>query len=490
MLKKTLVVLALLLAFVLLTACQAEPEVVTETIIETVVVEVAGETIIETVEVEVPVEKEVIVEVTPVPEEKPAGEKTLIVWWSHWANEPAKKAVIETIAADYEAEHPDVDIVVTWWDKNPLRDAIRSTMTAGDGAPDITTFDDEVVEWVEAGWLLDLKDALPWENFAAGTELSGTYPDLGYPGNYKFNIGATTNMIFYNKEIFAELGIEVPEDYQFTTDEFLNVVQTCSDAGYAGVADAIGNRPYVGQWAVQYPLFSLVGPDEFDKYNSGVQSWDTPAARQVLEYSAALRDAGLWPASFSTMTIDEFHIYFHTQRQACMLFIPTWYSGRAFKAMDAGGQDPTWQFGMLRYPAWEDGAANDKVWIGFESGYAVLSSTNHPEVSKDILAFAAQPKYGALWTAVTNIPSVIKYDSAADWPSNEVVEALGGIPGQWDWYWAEFNQVYAPLGTGMAPTARCGDFEDAAISNLNEGLPLGLVSVDEVVANLDAALCK
>jgi multiple sugar transport system substrate-binding protein len=297
-------------------------------------------------------------------------------------------------------------------------------------------------------------------------------------------------MIFYNREIFSELGIEVPEDYQFTKDEFLSVVQKCGDAGYAGVADAIGNRDYPGQWAAQYPLFSLVGAEEFDRYISGAQSWDTPEVRQVLEYTADLRDAGLWPASFSTMTIDEFHVYFHTQREACMFMIPTWYSGRAFKPVAEGGQDPNFHFGMLRYPSWEGGAANDKVWIGFESGYGVLSSTNYPEISKDILAFAAQPQYGALWTAVTNIPSVIKYDTAADWPSTETIEALGGVPGQWDWYWEEFNKVYAPLGTGMAPTARCGDFNDALTSNLNQGIPLGLITVDEAIANLDAALCK
>jgi len=131
--KLNLLIVVLVTFTMLLGACaQPTPEV----IIETVVVEKEGETVIETVEVIKTVEVEKVVEVTPMSEE-PQGDKTLIVWWSHWANEPSKRTVIEKIAADYEAENPDVDIVVTWWDKNPLRDAIRSTMTAGDGAPDI-----------------------------------------------------------------------------------------------------------------------------------------------------------------------------------------------------------------------------------------------------------------------------------------------------------------------------------------------------------------
>ncbi len=417
-------------------------------------------------------------------------DEVTIQWWSHWANEPAKVAVIEQIAADYEAAHPNVTIEITWWDKNPLRDAIRSSMLAGgEGAPDITTFDSEVTEWVEAGWLLPLDDALPWENFVDSVMMDGTYPDLGYPEHYKFDISTTIVMMFYNPDIFAELGIEVPEDYTFSTDEFLEVVQTCNDAGYAGVADAIGNRPYPGVWAVQLPLFNLVGGEAFYDYNNGLTSWDTEEARRVLEYTVDLREAGLWPESFSTMTIDEFHVYFHTQREACMLFIPTWYTGRAFKPVDEGGQDPDWHFGMLHYPTWDDAAAPGKLWASFESGYGVLSSTENPDVALDILAFAAQPQYGALWTAVTNIPSAIKYDVEADWPSDELLEDLGVVPGQWDWYWAEFDKVYGDAELESVPELRCGDFNAAVEEALNQGLPLGLLSVDEAIEILDSSLC-
>jgi multiple sugar transport system substrate-binding protein len=420
-----------------------------------------------------------------------AQDTVTINWWSHWANEPAKVVVVERIAADYMAEHPNVEINIEWWDKNPLRDAIRSSMLAGgEGAPDITTFDSEVTEWVEAGWLLSLDDVLPWDNFVEAVMQDGTYPNLGYPEHYKFDISTTINMLFYNPDIFAELGIEVPEDYQFTADEFLNVVQTCSDGGYAGLADAIGNRPYPAVWAVQYPLFALVGPEEFDKYNNGLQSWDTEPVRRVLEYTVELRDAGIWPESFSTMTIDEFHVYFHTQREACMLMVPTWYPGRAFKPVEEGGQDPNWHFGMLKYPYLDGSAAPDMLWASFESGYGVLSSSENSDVALDILAFASQPKYGAMWTAVTNIPSSIKYDVEADWPSEELLDELGVVPGQWDWYWAEYDKVYGDLALGSVPTLRCGDFEAAVTAALNEGLPLGLLNVDEAISMLDESLCQ
>ena len=483
--KLNLLIVVLVTFTMLLGACaQPTPEV----IIETVVVEKEGETVIETVEVIKTVEVEKVVEVTPIPEEKPEGETTLIVWWSHWANEPSKRTVIEKIAADYEAANPDVDIVVTWWDKNPLRDAIRSTMTAGEGAPDITTFDTSVIEWAEAGWLSDISDTLPWDNLIDAAKEDGVYE--GLDGAYKFNIGFSVDMLLYNKEIFEELGIEVPEDFQFTQEEFIDVVKTCRAAGYAGIADAIGNRPYPGSFPVEDALTNLVGIDEFGKYFRGEQTWDTPEARQVLEWVDTLAKEGLYPDTFATMTIDEYHVYFNTLRKSCMLYNPTWYTGRAFKAEDEGGQSPDFHFGMMRYPEMDAAQATNTLNGGFESGYAVLSSTNHPDVAEDILAFAAQPKYGALWVAVTNSPTAIKYDMATDWPSEEVLTELGVEAGMWDWYWDEFNSVYGPMDVGVTNEGRCGEFDDAYVQALNEGIPQQLLTVDEAIELLDTNLCK
>jgi len=425
------------------------------------------------------------------PAEEPAMNedgKTLIVWWSHWANEPGKKAVIETIVADYEAEHPDVDIVLTWWDKNPLRDAIRSTMTAGEGAPDITTFDTAVVEWVTAGWLLDLSDTLPWDNFIPAAKGDGVYP--GVEGNYKLNIGFLVDMLLYNPAIFDELSIEVPEDLQFTQDEFIDVVEACRAGGYSGVADAAGNRPYVGRFPIQAALVQLVGIEEFGKYIRGEQSWDTPEVRQVLSWVVEASEAGMWPDSYSTMTIDEYHVYFHTLQKACMLYNPTWYTGRAFAPEASGGQSPDFQFGMLKPPLMDGAQFPDAAHGGFESGYGILSSTKHPEVAKDILKFMSQPKYGALWVALTNSPTSILYDKATDWPSDEVLDANGVVAGQWDWYWDEFNSVYLPMDVGVTAEGACGDFQAVLDNELNVGLQLGLITVDEAITTLDANLCQ
>ena len=380
------------------------------------------------------------------------------------------------------AEHPDVVIDLVWWDKDPLAQAWRTAMTAGQGAPDIVTdpAGDTVIQ-LEAGWFLPLGDAFPWENYKPGAQENARY--VGFDGYYKYNIGQNINMIFYNKEIFEEIGVEVPDDYTFTQDEWVEIVRRASEAGYAGTALAIGNRPYPALFPLWFSFFNLVGAEEFYGYLNGRRSWDSPEARQVLEWSVGMRDAGLWPNTFATMTIDDFHVFFHTQRRAATLWIPSWYTGRAFKNEAEGGQSPDFEFGMLRYPRMDGGVADDRVMGGFESGYMISSATAHPEIVRDILAFAAHPRYGALWELYTDSPSAIRYqpeDIPADAPET-----------RWGWYHGEINRVYGPLAMDvvelLAPPERSGDFTNATTGVLNEGLPLGLLDVEEAIERLEAA---
>ena len=463
------------LAMVLLAACAPATPVVQQVTVQVPVT-------VPPVEITVAVPVTVQVPVTSVPPATatPQAGKTVIIWWSHWANQPANRLVVDTIVADYEAANPDVDIILSYWDIGPLTDALRATMTAGQGAPDIST-DAALRSMVEAGWVMDLTDALPWENFEDGVmEASGVD---GVEGLYKLNLGIQQLLLFYNKEIFAELGIEVPENYTFTQSEFVDVVRQCREAGYDGVANASGNRNYPGLFPIWAALTNLEGNVEQTKYNNGLKAWDTDTVRQVLDWTVELRDAGMWPETYSTMTINEFHVYFHTLQKSCMLYIPSWYTARAFKSVETGGQSPEFQFGMLRYPLMDGAEHPNELWANGDSGYMVMSTARYPEIAKDILAFAAQPKYGALWAASTFIPSAIKYDPATDWPTDNEAAA------QWQWYFEELEKVYGGMTYSIGTDAPCGDFLDARTTALNQGLPLGLMSVDEALELLNANLC-
>lgn len=468
----TLFVLSLVLSLIL-GACQppaaAEPQTV-----EKEVTKIVPQTI------EKEITKVVEITSTPAPEKK---EPVTIRVWSHFANEPLSREVIQGVFDDYMAQHPEVNIEVAWFDKEPLRQSIQTVMqSGGEGAPDITTFDSYDVSWVEAGWVAPLDDVLDPDRFVPGALLENQYPQLGHPESHKLNMAFTIDYLLYNKEIFAELGIEVPDDFQFTQDEFLEVVKKCSDAGYAGFANGAGNRPFPGAYISKAALLSLVGPEEFDLYWTGQKSWDTPEVRQALEYVVELGEAGLWHDSFATMTLDEAHLYFHTQRKACMFLNGSWYTSRAFKPESEGGQSPDFRFGMLLYPEM-NGSKAPKSMIGlFPTGYIILTSSKHMDIAKDILSFWVQnPVYGAIWQGKTNVASAMVFEA------EDIPEDLRTNP--WQWYWDEFKAVYGDAEVTV-PGNPCGDFNDTLTSVLNQGIPLGLISVDEAIATLDSKLCK
>lgn len=446
-------------------------------------VEVPGEEVIKTVvqTVEVPGEevvKTVIVEVTPEPQEV-----VTIKVWSHFANENIFQAVINKVFDDYEATHPYVNIEVTWWDMPQLAESFQVVMSGGGvGAPDITALEKWHQDWICNGWLLDLEDDLPWDNYVEGVRSDGVCP--GMEGVYEHNPWMLMDgFILYNPAIFEELGIEVPEDRRFTQDEFVEVVKTCSDAGYAGVANAIGNRPYTGQYPIRVALLNLVGAEEYNKYLTGKQSWDTPEVRQVLEWMLELREAGFWPDTLSTMGLDEMHTYFHTEHKACMMYLGSFYTSRAFKAVEEGGQSPDFRLGFLQSPEM-DGAKGTGLMRGlFPTAFAVVANSEHADIAKDILAFwGGHSEYGARMALTAHYPSAIK------WEPDDVPEELKTGDDPWQWYEDELQAAYSDVELVIEGTI-CGDFNEALTAALNEGIPLGLMTVDEAIEYLDASLC-
>jgi ABC-type glycerol-3-phosphate transport system substrate-binding protein len=288
--------------------------------------------------------------------------------------------------------------------------------------------------------------------------------------------------ILYNREIFNELGITVPDDFQFTQDEFLDVVKKCSDAGYAGFANGGGNRPFPGQYISKAAILSLVGPKEFNNLWTGKTSWNTPQVRQALEWVAELGKSGLWHDSYATMTLDEAHLYFHTQKKACMFMNGSWYPSRAFKPEADGGQSPDFKFGMLKYPEMTGATSTNSIVGLFPTGYIVLSNSENKEIAKDIMKFWSEnASYGATLAAVSNTASAIAFTP------EDIPDDLKNNP--WQWYWDEFNTVYKDVEPVVLGTP-CGDFNDALTSALNQGIPLGLMTVDEAIAALDAKLCN
>jgi multiple sugar transport system substrate-binding protein len=195
--KKTfLLVLLVLMTAVLFTACASEPEVITETIIETV------EVIVEK-EVEVVVEKEVVV--APEPED-------VTLTYFTFSAAPDHLEDLDEMIAIFEAEHPNIHIEVqtATWDDYFTK---LQTLIAGGEAPDIFELNYEnFVSYAAKGVLLNLE---PMAQADPDYDASIYYPraleafqyngmQLGMPATF------STVVLFYNKDTFDAAGLDYP----------------------------------------------------------------------------------------------------------------------------------------------------------------------------------------------------------------------------------------------------------------------------------------
>ena len=64
---------------------------------------------------------------------------------------------------------------------------------------------------------------------------------------------------------------------------------------------------------------------------------------------------------------------------------------------------------------------------------------------------------------------------------------------EFKWYMEEFNRVYGSqtlIVNHQNANQACPDFRDAITSTLNEGLPLGLISAEDIIKTLNDNLCN
>ena len=80
-------------------------------------------------------------------------------WWSHWAVEDSKKAVLFEVKRRFEAKHPGNTVEITFYEKKNMWPALRAAFTAGSGFPDVFYYDNDVPEFMAAGWLAS--DSVP-----------------------------------------------------------------------------------------------------------------------------------------------------------------------------------------------------------------------------------------------------------------------------------------------------------------------------------------
>lgn len=152
-------------------------------------------------------------------------EATLVLGW--WGN-AVRNENTDNLIELYTKQHDTITIKPrpgewsTYWTK-------LSTQVAGGTMPDIVQMDQKyIAEYGGRGALLDLskQGALDLGDFPDSALESGTYDGK----LFGINAGQNAYSVFANADVFADLGVDMPDDETWTWDDFFDVASAVRDA--------------------------------------------------------------------------------------------------------------------------------------------------------------------------------------------------------------------------------------------------------------------
>ncbi|WP_116949627.1 ABC transporter substrate-binding protein [Jiangella endophytica] len=207
--------------------------------------------------------------------------------YAFWGSDDRAQTTQEMIDA-FEAENPDIRVEVDYADFGAYFDKLATSVAAGD-APDIMTMGGAYhSEYAGRGALLDLAevgDIIRTDEISEDVLAHGTIDG----SLYAIPTGVNGYAMVANPAVFAQAGLEIPDDTTWTWDDF---AQLCTQIGTALGDDGYGaqdltNHNTLSLWARQHGE-QLYGEDgELDLSAETLAEW--------WQFALELRDSGCTP---------------------------------------------------------------------------------------------------------------------------------------------------------------------------------------------------
>lgn len=329
----------------------------------------------------------------------PAEEKITLKFFTALADRANGSGKVEQMIIDqYMRLHPGIQIDVEALQDEPYKSKIK-VYASSNQLPDI------IQAWgqpsflsplLNNGLLLELNPA----DFGDDQFVDGSMEGFSNDGKlYGLPRSADYMVMYYNKKIFADNGIEVPR----TTSELLSAVKKLRRNHINPIAM---NGMDAWTLPIWYELIAQRHNGDFVKMDQAVartRSFTDPdllaAAAEMQQFAGAKGFADGWlTADYGTAR------NLFGQGQAAMFFMGAWESGLA-----TDGNFPE-EFrshvGAFAFPASDRGKATDvAAWYG--GGYSISKTTLHPEAAVEFLKYFFAPENWAkmLWQASAGIPA-------------------------------------------------------------------------------------
>jgi raffinose/stachyose/melibiose transport system substrate-binding protein len=284
------------------------------------------------------------------------------------------KADIKT----FESQNPGITVKLDVVPSDNVRTVLQTQLRSGQG-PDVFGYDTGpgfAGALEKAGLLYDLtgayaKNGWPIYDFAK-QRVTFDGKVVGIPSDIE-ELG-----IFYNKDLFAKLGIAQPH----SLDDLRAAARTVADAKLVPLAVS-DKEGWQGGHLLSMALSSQIGSQGMSDLLSGKTSWDSPAVISSLSVWDDLAKAGDLTSSPVAVTYDSANALFYSGK-AAMNPTGSWLTQDLQRNAKFG-------VGFIPFPA----QAGPGIFSGgLGSGTFVSASTKHAEASTKFLNYLVSPAHG------------------------------------------------------------------------------------------------
>jgi raffinose/stachyose/melibiose transport system substrate-binding protein len=387
------------------------------------------------------------------------GDAQSLVWLVEEPEDAAALKALKTHVGGF-TEDSGIEVEVKSLPFETMRTVLQTQLRSGEG-PDVFSWGSGPASGgalAEAGLVYDLTDAYEthdWEVYDFAKERV-TYDGkiYGIPGELE-TIG-----VFYNKDVFTELGIDQPQ----SLDDLTAAAEQIKDSGL--VPMAVGDKEgWEGGHLLSMALSSDVGAEGMEALISGEASWDSPEVVSALEVWRDFNESGFLPESPTSVDYDTSTAMFFSG-EAAMIPTGSWLVGEI-------DDNAEFEAGYIPFPA-PDGPGIFTGGLG--SGPFISAQTSKTDAAVEFLDFLASPEHGK-WT-VENLhtipPMPLDTENLDVSPLNAQVLD-------------DTAKVAAGDDFGYNIDVMVNDAVNEAMYDGVQGIFTGQLSPEEAAANLEAA---
>jgi raffinose/stachyose/melibiose transport system substrate-binding protein len=300
----------------------------------------------------------------------------------------------ERVIKEFQDIHRNVTINMESVSDHAIKDKL--SIIAGSDLPDIFfTWPGEYQrKFDRAGITLDLTpylDADPeWrDSFIPALLDTGAYQGKNYSIPFRFSI----MFVLYNKDMFAQYGLEEPEDYS----EFLDICETLKENGEIPLLFGNSGEWYGSWYAGTYNQLCVPYDVKLKDYDPASGEFAHAGYVNALQYIKDLQDKGYF--SPNVLSVD----YYQAREQFC--------AGMGGMFLDATSQfsifeeDAAMDWGFFKFPGIPNEDGSPSHITGGAEAYCISASCNNPDMAVEFLKFLTSFEQAYAQTKDVGLPN-------------------------------------------------------------------------------------